>query len=433
MPVPDRYVVGFSGGVDSAVLLTLLAEGRDGLPAALEAIHVDHRLHPDSDTWSANCARFARRLDLPLHRVQADASPRAGESPEAAARRVRYRAFGDLLSGRDLLLLAHHQDDQAETLLLQLLRGAGVEGLAAMPFVREWGDGWIGRPLLAHSREQIETLAREREIAWVDDPSNADTRADRNFLRLQVMPLLRERWPSAAGSIARSASLCGVAADFIRQEVQGFLAQARRGSDNTLDLDVLHRLEDRQTDHVLRAWLKASGIEAPSMRRLQELRRQVLAARPDAAVCVVVGDWAIRRFAYRLWLTPARMPVPPAEPIEWQGRTLELGDGLGHLSRIRGPSGIASEAWRNGRVTVSFRQAGLRLQPAGRQGRRSFKQIAQECTIPPWMRPLTPIVLIDGVPAAVVGCCVCEGFAAPPGRSGVEVTWSGTALHGLAQ
>jgi tRNA(Ile)-lysidine synthase len=430
--VPERYVVGFSGGVDSALLLTLLAEQRGELAAPLEAIHVDHRLQADSGSWAVHCEQFARRLGVPLRLVRADAAPAPGESPEAAARRVRYRAFSDLLPGRDMLLLAHHMDDQAETLLLQLLRGAGVDGLASMPVVRDWGSGWIGRPLLSYTRQQIETLARERGIAWIEDPSNADTRADRNFLRQQVMPLLRQRWPSASGSIARSASLCGVAADFIRQEVNGFLVQARRAGDNTLDLDVLHRLEDRQTDHVLRAWLKASGIEAPSMRRLQELRRQVLAARPDASVCVVIGDWAIRRFAYRLWLTPAELPVPPDEPIAWQGRSVELGKGLGRLSRARAPAGVSREAWRNGKVTVSFRQSGVRLQPAGRQGSRSFKQIAQECAIPPWMRPLTPIVLIDDVPAAVVGCCICEGFASPPGRSGIELTWSGSPLHGLA-
>lgn len=432
LPVPARYVVGFSGGVDSSVLLTLLADQRDALAAPLEAIHVDHRLHTDSAAWADHCERFARRLDVPLRVVRADAAAGPGESPEAAARRVRYRAFADLLPGRDMLLLAHHMDDQAETLMLQLLRGAGVEGLASMPTVRDWGEGWIGRPLLGYSRDQLESLARERGIDWIDDPSNADTRADRNFLRHEVMPLLRQRWPSASGSLARSASLCGVAADFIRQEVHGFLAQARRADDNTLDLAVLHRLEDRQTDQVLRAWLKASGIEAPSMRRLQELRRQVLAARPDAAVRVVIGDWAIRRFAYRLWLTPATLPLPPEGPIAWSGASVELGGGLGRLTRVRATTGISREAWRNGSVTVSFRQAGLRLQPSGRQGSRSFKQLAQECAIPPWMRSLTPIVLIDDVPAAVVGCCVCEGFAAPPGRSGIQVTWSGSPLHGLA-
>jgi tRNA(Ile)-lysidine synthase len=197
-PRPARYWVAFSGGLDSTVLLHVLASARGDLRAPLSAIHIDHALQAGSTDWVRHCREQCGQLDVPLHTMLVDAAAPPGESPEAAARNARYTAIAAALGPRAMLLTAHHLDDQAETLLLQLLRGAGVEGLAAMPSIRAWHGGWHARPLLAWRRDALHAWATAKQLGWIQDPSNAQTAAYRNYLRHQIVPLLRARWPASA-------------------------------------------------------------------------------------------------------------------------------------------------------------------------------------------------------------------------------------------
>ena len=422
-PTADHYCLAYSGGVDSTVLLHLLAQVRGRLASPLSVIHVDHGLQAESPDWAAHCVAQCAALGMPCLSLAVDASPVAGQSPEAAARDARNRAIAAALPPRGLLLTAHHRDDQAETLLLQLLRGSGVEGLAAMPRWREWEQGWLGRPLLASGRAEILAYAERHGLRWIDDPSNALPHADRNFLRQQVMPLLQTRWPSAAVAIARSAAHCGAAAESLRQQVGLWLDQALGDGGFSLDLGLLLRLPDDDASRLLRAWLRRHGIDMPATRRLEELRRQAVQAGDDGVMAIAVGDRAVRRYRGRLWLTAAELPSPPESPRAWLGESVDLGD-CGALERHLAPGGIDPDAWRRGAVSIVFRAPGMRFTPVGRRGARTFKKLAQEHGVPPWLRDLTPIVLIDGQPAAVVGVCTCEGFAAADGEAGWHVSWA---------
>ncbi len=419
---PVHYWVGYSGGLDSTVLLHALAAIRPRLSAPIAAIHVDHGLQPGSAGWARHCQEHCDQLQIPLTRLVVDAAPAPGESPEAAARAARYAAIAGAIGERGMLLTAHHKDDQAETLLLQLLRGAGVDGLAAMPAVRPWRGGWHGRPLLDWRRAQLHAWAQTRGLRWLEDPSNAETRADRNYLRHRVVPLLLARWPGAVEGIARSAALCADAAEIVTQQARRDL-QPVLSSSRHLRTDGLRRLPRAQARNVLRIWLREQGAPPMPLRRLDEALHQLLDARRDAAVRIAWDKVELRRFRDQVWLLVGPVARPPVEPLAWAQAAVSLGPGLGRLSCRRGPGGIDFGRWERGRVEIGYRHAGLRCRPAGRAGTRPFKKLAQEQGIPPWLRDITPVVFIDGQPAAIANCCVCEPFAAPPGTEGWIVDW----------
>jgi tRNA(Ile)-lysidine synthase len=424
LPAPSRYWVAFSGGPDSTVLLHLLAKLRGELPAPLAAVHVDHGLHPDSVAWGRHCEGVCDRLDLPLQSLRVDATPGKGESPEAVARDRRYAAIDAVLEPGSMLLTAHHRDDQAETLLLQLLRGAGVAGLAGMPLLRPWGDKWQGRPLLDIARADLRTWGERQGLSWIDDPSNAQLTADRNYLRHRIIPDLLLRWPGALESIARSAGHCADAAELAALQAERDLAVAGGAGSRVLHLVPLRQLSAARQRAVLRHWLAAAGAPPLSSRRLSDARHQLLQGRSDADIRIVWRGWQLRRYRDTAWLLADSRLTPPVKPIPWVGDRLELAAGLGTLRRVARAGGIDPQRWHNGRVEVVYRDPGVRCRPAGRQGSRDFKAIMQEAGIPPWQRPIVPIVRIDGQTAAIANCCVCEPFAVGPTSSGWWVEWA---------
>ncbi|HEV2320748.1 MAG TPA: tRNA lysidine(34) synthetase TilS, partial [Gammaproteobacteria bacterium] len=217
LPAAQRYWVALSGGLDSMVLLTALAVERGGLPGELRALHVHHGLHPKADEWQRHCEVACASLGIPLEIRRVEVHPATGESLEAVARERRYAAFREVVGADDLLLLAQHADDQLETFLLQALRGAGVRGLAAMPESASFSGLKLARPLLAYGRAELEAWARQQGLSWVEDPSNADTGFDRNYLRHEVLPRLKQRWPAAAETVSRSARLAAEADGLLKE------------------------------------------------------------------------------------------------------------------------------------------------------------------------------------------------------------------------
>ena len=423
-PGTPHYWVAFSGGVDSHVLLHALAALRPLPGVALGAVHVNHGLQADAGHWQEHCRAVCQALGLPCVDLRVDGRPAAGESPEAAARHARYEALREWLPAGHCLLTAQHQDDQAETLLLQLLRGSGVRGLAAMPPVTEFGAGHLLRPLLAFTRQSLVVYARHHDLQWIEDPSNADTGIDRNYLRHRIMPVLRERWPAASETLARSAGHCAGAADLLAVLAGQDIAALSPGGAETLPVTGLQELPPDRRRNALRHWIAARGGPLPSTADMSRVEADILDSRRDAEPCVRFGRYEIRRYRDRLYLV-AQSPVPPQDRVlEWNPEVpLELPDAGGVLSAREVSGGGIRRSDTQRAVQVAFRRGGERCRPAGRRHHHVLKKLLQEQGMPPWERRRLPLIYIDDRLAAVAGLWVCEPFAAGPGEAGLEIRW----------
>ena len=422
LPRPKRYWLGLSGGLDSMSLLQLLAACRNELAGELRAVHVNHGLQPQADDWQSECERVCAGLGVPLECRRISVQRVAGESLEAAARERRYAVFTELMVAGDVLLLAHHQDDQLETFLLQALRGAGVRGLSAMPAVAEFAGGLLVRPLLPYSRAELEAWARQRGFAWLEDPSNQDAGFDRNYLRQEIVPRLRARWPAAATTVSRSARLCAEAAELLDE----LAAADWAGADGAvaLPLKTLESLSGPRARNLLRYWLRSLGLPTPPAHKLDEILNQ-LPARADRNPCV---DWPgaeVRRYRRRLY-AQVPLPPPPADFTLLPGAPRELGKDLGSLKLVPATGeGIRAALLSSHGLQVAFRSGGESCRPAGRHHQRPLKKWLQDLHVLPWLRSSLPLLYADGRLLAVAGLFVCEPYAARAGEAGLRVDWLG--------
>ena len=424
LPAAPRYWVAFSGGLDSKVLLHLLSQLQAEYSAELHAVHVNHDLQADASQWAADCEETCKQLQVPISTLSVTVAPLQGESLEAVARKERYSAIAARMGEGDLLFTAHHQDDQAETLLLQLLRGSGPSGLAAMPAISSFGPGSHARPLLGFSREELHEYALAQGLTWVEDQSNQDISFDRNYLRRQVIPLLRERWPALGRTLSRSASHCAEAQGLIDTLAQEDLARIGVTTGEGLSISELKALPAPRVRALLRAWMRAQGFPLPDTVRLDRILSEVIPAAADRNPEVHWPGAVVRRFQDRLYLRTPQPPLDADTVLEWDGESaLELPAGLGTLFAEEGEGGIALSTWRSAPIRVHFRGGGERCRPAGQSGTRSLKKLFQEKEIPPWQRERIPLILLGGELAAVGDICICAPFAAQPGEPAVRLRW----------
>ena len=435
--IPSRPVlcVALSGGVDSMVLLHALAElYRQGDVAGLRAVHVDHGLHADSARWAAACQRSCAALDLELDQVRVQVPRRSGESLEAAARAVRYAALGERLQPEECLVTAHHADDQMETVLLQLLRGAGPAGLAAMPAATGFAGGWLIRPLLGFTRDELEGWARGQDLEWQEDPSNRDPGPRRNFLRIAVVPGLRERWPAAAASFGRSAAHCGEARALL-DELAG-IDLSIVAADGSLDAVALAQLSEPRQRNLLRVWLRQRGVPLPGFRRLQTAVDQLVPARDDAKAEVSWPGGSLRKYRQRIYALDAAQLVQlerDPSPATWTDprRPQDLGSGLGRLVWFRDPNGGIGERWLGeGSLEIRYRRKGERVLPSGGDHHRRLKSLFQETGLPPWSRSGAPLVFAQNELLAIADRWLAPGALVPPGQAGWRIRWEQPANGG---
>lgn len=428
-PDASGYWVAFSGGLDSHVLLHALAQAREGLPAPLRAVHVNHNLQSDAPAWAEHCREVCAALGLECDvlRVQADARP--GESPEAAARAARYRALTKTVMAGGVLLTAHHQDDQAETLLLQLLRGAGPKGLAAMPACTRMNGVLLLRPLLEVPRRALHAYALHHNLGWVDDPSNACADYDRNFLRHEILPRVRRRWPTAGDTLARAARHQAEAARLLAQlaeaDWQQTLPSTTGGarSDPTLAVSALLRLDAPRRANLLRYWLQSQGATMPSTAVLAQIDRAVLGAAADAQPLVRWGKLRLRRYRDRLYLDDVPEEGDPSRCLDWRPSVpLGLPGGTLYAERVTG-AGVALHHAADP-LQVRFRRGGESLRPAGRREHHTLKHLFQAAGVPPWERARVPLIYRADDLLAVAGYWVNDEFRARPDEPGMCFTWS---------
>lgn len=421
---PKRFLIAYSGGLDSHCLLHLLTTCREQLAVSVEAVHVHHGLQADADRWAEHCEQVCRQLQVPLTIRHVEARAEKGESPEAAARKARYATLQQLMRKGDVLLTAQHRDDQAETLLLQLFRGSGSRGQAAMPRRRIFAAGEHWRPLLEVGRAELREYAEQQGLQWIEDPSNRDTAFDRNYLRHELMPVLQRRWPSIEETLGRvaiqQAENQGLLEILAAQDLQGLVA-----ADGSLSLAGLDGLDEARQRNVLRHWLREQGLAPPSRRKLLQVQRDMLDAGEDKSPHLEWPGVELRRYRGRLY---AMRPLPAVEAgwrrdwdlqeaveLPWSGRLVSYhtaGEGLRPDLAVDGQ-----------RIQLRLRQGGERCRPAGRGQQHSLKNLFQESGIPPWQRQRTPLLFVGDELAAVPGLCVCEPFATRNGGRLLQIDW----------
>lgn len=388
-PAATAYCIAYSGGMDSTVLLHLAQAA--GLPN-LSAIHIHHGLQQGADDWAARCQTQCETLGVPLQvsRVQVDA--RHPHGPEAAAREARYAALRTHLPEGAVLLTAHHAGDQAETILLRLLRGTGVEGLAAMSMKRVFSEHTLWRPLLRAPREALLDYARRHALRWIEDPHNLDPRYARSWLRAQVMPALRQRWPDADAQLARAADHAADATLLLTQLAEGLL-QKLKTENGGLAVAGLLQLGGAERRLALRHWLQQQGLPPPFTHTLQQLDTDVLAAGATAMPLLRWPGAEFRRYRDTLFAGATLAELPEDLCLDWDGHEpLTLPAGLGVLSTDTPQT-----------MQVRFAVPGLRIRRAGHAQHSRFKHLCQEAGVPTWWRSRLPIVFVDRTVVSIAG------------------------------
>jgi tRNA(Ile)-lysidine synthase len=422
-----HWYVGFSGGVDSTALLHLLHEwrrGHDGAPP-LTAIHVNHQMQSQSADWENHCAWICQFLRLPL--LVEEVCVEAGDhGPEAAARDARYAAFEARLGPGDVLFLGHHLDDQVETFFLRLLRGSGVTGLAAMPARRALGEGQLIRPLLQLSRKQLQDYTFGHGLQCIEDPSNADSGLDRNYLRHQVLPLLEKRWPGYRQTVNRASEHMAGAAASLQAGLETPATHYSAVGDPGFKESLLREQSPEVAALLLRSWLRGAGRKAPDQVALAEFLRQLRQAESGASPRLQTGSYVLRRHLDGIYLTtePAGVNCAPL-PLQ-PGNTRQV-PGVGEVGL---EPDVGEGIWlaQDEQLELRWRSGGERCRPVDRDRSTTLKKLLQERHVPHWWRDRVPLFYLGEELLAVGDLWLCHssryGDSGRAGERCYRPTWA---------
>jgi tRNA(Ile)-lysidine synthase len=444
-----RWIIAYSGGVDSHVLLKLAIDAAGAQSRKILVIHVHHGLSPFADSWLTHCQMTAKNLSVEFKGVKVNLANRNGESLEAYARAARYEALAECLEEGDVLLTGHHQDDQAETFLLQLMRGAGLKGLSVMPQRKTFSKGFLVRPFLSVSRQAIFAYATANQLVWINDESNSDLKFDRNFMRQEIIPLLQSRWPALNAVLSRTSrhmaegdsllmelgredyrtaghilpafkevvampakagiqrnTLCSSVESLGTSGLSGYkklteqnqnIGYFKTGILARLSISVLSHLSDLRLKNALRAWLHDLNIPLPSEALLSRLQLELMASADDKQGLVTWDNYELRSFNQEIYLCEKLEVFESRQIYEWDGKTtltLPIGTLTPELAKALNLEGQA--------VQIRFRQGGERFHPEGRAHSQTLKNLFQEWGIPTWLRDRVPLFYINNQLLAVL-------------------------------
>lgn len=403
-----RVYVAFSGGMDSTVLLHQTRAwqlARSGAPAVV-AWHVNHQMQEASTEWETHCEQICADWKVPIQvsQVQVELS---GQGHEAAARDARYGVFKEGLAEGEILLMAHHLDDQVETFFLRLMRGSGLRGLSGMPIQRSLGRGKLVRPLLDEDRETLQSYASTNSLVFVEDSSNEDTSLDRNYLRQQVLPLLEQRWPAYRQTVDRASRHVGSALLTLEGHLPEPVTVYNTLGDPGVPLQVLVSGARDVATIRLRSWLHAKGLSMPSLAVVDEFLRQLNEGIEDSAPKLDCGDYALQRYGDAVYLMPEFREERDRDSYSLRpGESCSVG-GVGSLSLTRASKqGIFIPPGES--VEIVWRSGGERCRPLGREHSQTLKKLFQERSVPPWWRSRVPLLFCGGEMLAVGDLWFCE-------------------------
>ena len=396
---PHVYI-GYSGGIDSHVLLHLCAYNTV-IKAKLTAVYIHHGLQVEAESWARHCQETAESLGVGFRVLRVNAEASQGESPEEAARNARYKALKSLMAVNDALLVAQHREDQLETVLLQLMRGSGLRGLSGMPYCKAFGQGVLLRPLLDVTKQAINDYAKTHALSWVEDPSNNSSAYDRNFLRNEVVPLLKQRWPHCDKTVARSARHCADVQILISEQAISSLGDIYNEADQTLCISQLLLIKPTLQASVVREWFNALNLKMPSQAFIERLYAEVISARPDSDPMLSGQGYCVRRYRDKLYCLKADL-LPNFLERHWPIGVDSISISSGRrLLRLPSSVGISVAQWQSSVITVKARRGGEKICLPGRQGSHALKNLFQEAGVPPWERETIPLVYLDDKLAAL--------------------------------
>jgi tRNA(Ile)-lysidine synthase len=397
----EKYYIAYSGGLDSTVLLHAMRAAK--LP--IHAVHVNHHLQQDSNAWQQHCEDICKSLSVAITVQHAQITKLPQKSLEDSARDARYALLENMLAADSAIVTAHHQDDLAETILLQLLRGAGPAGLAAMPECKKLSLGFHLRPFLTCSRTDLLEYASINDLHWVDDPSNKLNDFDRNYLRNEVMPKLLERWPAALQTLSRSSTLQADTLSCLSDLAEIDIQAARTAQALKLDVSALQALSSERLNNVLRYWVQSNHMRVPSKKVLQQIVSDVVLKKEiETSPLQTWKEGEIRRFRNCLYLMQPLMPHNAHQVIRWK---IDQPLYIESLNRTLQPRDLkdAGVSFPDGvnELIVRFRVGGERLKPFGSKQHRSLKNLLQEAGIPPWERTRIPLLFHEEQLISVLG------------------------------
>jgi tRNA(Ile)-lysidine synthase len=421
-------VLAYSGGMDSQVLLHALCQMRSRFSSfQLRAVYVHHGLAAQAAAWGEHCFQQCKVLDVPFQSLTVDLDLKKGESLEARAREVRYSALIHNTQKNETLFVAQHQDDQAETFLLQLCRGAGIKGLASMPAMRAVSGVVLARPFLGVTQRAIADYAQANHLSWCDDPSNQEKQLRRNFLRLDVMPLLKTAWPSLNKTLARSAALVGEANTLLDELAEQDYQQARVSEKTQLNISALRALSPLRLKNLLRYFFQQLQVVLPSRAVLDQIIRTIVFSRVDANPAVNWSGVCVRRYQGNLFVFNQSLAISPSWQKTWDlTAPLILPAGIGELTGEEGlGEGLRSDI---SCVSVRFRRGGERCRLPGRAGHHHLKKLWQDWRVPVWLRDRIPLIFVGDTLAMVPGFSISEGFQCEQGSQGINIKWRQSEL-----
>jgi tRNA(Ile)-lysidine synthase len=416
-------LLAYSGGLDSSVLLHILVQCQQDVPFQLSAIHVHHGLSENANDWADFCLQTCAAYRVPCAVIHVKVDKSGGLGVEAAARAERYKALQSVSAS--YICLAHHQDDQAETLLLQLARGAGAKGLSGMP---EY-DRQVKylRPLLVHSRYTLEQYAKQHQLRWIEDESNQSLAYDRNFMRHQVLPLLAQSYPAIKKTLSRTASHMAEMSLLLSDLAEIDAGQAfRQPSMHDIQLDIcqLALLSEPRAKNLLRYWLERHDVLMPSTEQLQQILRQLLDAKPSAKIKLKVDNQrSIRRFQDHAYLVEDHIPLATYNKL-WQGESeIWLSPYSQLVFEKKLGQGIALRYLENAKLRIKNREGSERFRPDLARPSRTIKRMMQTHTIPPWQREQLPLIFMEETLVCIPNLGVDESFKAKPDETGLDIVW----------
>ena len=424
--VSGQYYVAYSGGLDSHVLLHALHSIKSELSAEISALHVNHGINKNAGEWILHCEKTCKALEVKLMILNIEESCPQGESMEAWLRQRRYSLFATELKADDMLLTAHHQDDQAETLLLQLSRGAGVKGLAAMPLLRKRDGICHARPLLNSSREQLHEYANLHKLQWIEDESNSDPDIDRNFFRHEILPNLQQRWPNIAETLSRAAKHQAEAMMILDESAEIDYQECIARIENCLDIEKILVLSSARQANLIRHWLRRLSLPVPDTKIMQEILNKVLLAKIDAQPLVSWPGTEIRRHQQYLYASYPYTVQDNEIRLEWDMTSAcEFGEGVLSASLGRG-EGIKLDICPDKRIQIRYRQGGEKIRLLNKKHHQELKKLFQEAGIPPWIRDRIPLLYKDDKLIAVANLWIDVNACSMDDEIAWQIDWTGS-------